>query len=584
MRSRACVAATIVLTVVLGVSSAPSGAAANAGRPAVVHHRASGARPDALSRALAAGRITRAQYSFQRALSIFRPRSVARRFGRVERPADASLALTDLAVRVRALPAPQRRVARQLLARPNDTSNDGTYGIKYKVKANHVCNAKGCIWWVPTTREAPSSTDTAPHNTLPDWIDATRQTFDTIWSTEIDQYGFRAPLSDLTSANHGPNGRIDVFIGDVGRFGLYGYCTTDDPKIKPKKHRQASAYCVLDNNMSPKQFSTGANGVAALQVTFAHEFFHAVQFGYDVFEDRWLMEGTAVWMEDQVFDDVNDNLQYLSPGAPSPVNSINTDSNGPWLPLDIVVSDYSDPLSLAQYGSWIFYRFLTEYFAEGAPPPTALTLSPDNGDPTVIRDIWNAAVGRATYSTKAIARVITARGSTFATVLQAFAVANELPTLFYSEGTLYNAAGVQDLPSGTTSTTWPMYHMADDYLGVVPNVTLPSPSSTSTLSIAFDLPDLVTGSAAAAIVIPTSGPPQVQLATLDEFGNGTLAGLPFSASTVQSVIVVLTNAGIDFTDCFHHYGKYLGRASVSCGGLPLEDSASGYAFTLSVAG
>jgi hypothetical protein len=28
-------------------------------------------------------------------------------------------------------------------------------------------------------------------------------------------------------------------------------------------------------------------------VTAAHEFFHAIQYGYDVSEDPWLMESTA---------------------------------------------------------------------------------------------------------------------------------------------------------------------------------------------------------------------------------------------------------------------------------------------------
>ena len=47
-------------------------------------------------------------------------------------------------------------------------------------------------------------------------------------------------------------------------------------------------------------------------MTAAHEFFHAVQFAYDAADDQWFMESTATWMEDEIYDDVNDNLQYLS--------------------------------------------------------------------------------------------------------------------------------------------------------------------------------------------------------------------------------------------------------------------------------
>ena len=39
-----------------------------------------------------------------------------------------------------------------------------------------------------------------------------------------------------------------------------------------------------------------------LQFTAAHQFFHAIQFGYDAYEDAWFMEGTAAWIEDEVYD------------------------------------------------------------------------------------------------------------------------------------------------------------------------------------------------------------------------------------------------------------------------------------------
>ena len=50
------------------------------------------------------------------------------------------------------------------------------------------------------------------------------------------------------------------------------------------------------------------------QVTAAHEFFHAIQFAYDYGEDAWMLEATATWMEERVFDKVNDNRQYLPAG------------------------------------------------------------------------------------------------------------------------------------------------------------------------------------------------------------------------------------------------------------------------------
>ena len=88
---------------------------------------------------------------------------------------------------------------------------------------------------------------------------------------------------------------------------FYGYCTTDDPNIIDEEttyeYWDASAYCVLDNDYSSTQFPNPTTPLENLQVTAAHEYFHAVQFAYDIGEDAWLMEATATWVEDEVFDD-----------------------------------------------------------------------------------------------------------------------------------------------------------------------------------------------------------------------------------------------------------------------------------------
>ena len=41
-------------------------------------------------------------------------------------------------------------------------------------------------------------------------------------------------------------------------------------------------------------------------MTAAHEFFHAIQAAYDWGEDWWLTEGTAAWIKDEVYDDLNE--------------------------------------------------------------------------------------------------------------------------------------------------------------------------------------------------------------------------------------------------------------------------------------
>ena len=141
------------------------------------------------------------------------------------------------------------------------------------------------------------------------------------------------------------------------------------------------------------------------RVTAAHEFFHAIQFGYDYGEDVWLLEATATWMEERVFDDVNDNRQYLAAGQ-------TVDST---TPLDFFNSSGSQ-----QYGNWTFFEFLSKNYGNG-----------------VVKAIWNkAAAFRGApdqYSTKAISTVLKPKGG-FTKTYSRFASANVLPGKFYPEG------------------------------------------------------------------------------------------------------------------------------------------------------
>ena len=57
-----------------------------------------------------------------------------------------------------------------------------------------------------------------------------------------------------------------------------------------------------------------------MQVTAAHEYYHAVQFAYDAFEDGWFMEATATCGGAELFDGVETTRNYLSQAASSPTS------------------------------------------------------------------------------------------------------------------------------------------------------------------------------------------------------------------------------------------------------------------------
>ena len=76
---------------------------------------------------------------------------------------------------------------------------------------------------------------------------------------------------------------------------------------------------MLDNDYPPTQFPDyGGDYEIPVEVTAAHEFNHALQFVYDSDQDTWMLESTATWAEEKVFDDANDYRSYLSSWADHP--------------------------------------------------------------------------------------------------------------------------------------------------------------------------------------------------------------------------------------------------------------------------
>jgi hypothetical protein len=525
-----------------------------AGSAAAANERslAAPAPNDALSRALASGRITDAQYSLQRALAILAPRLADARYTSAAAhvsPREATMALRDLAARIGSLSSSDRRLAMRLLARPTDGAREGAAGYVRVPKKNRkrFCTTRFCVHWVTRGSERPLLVD-RNRNGKPDYIDKTVRTMNTVWRKEIGSFGYKKPRSDsLSGSHHGgnPNGRIDIFIANIGNRGLYGYCTTDDPRINRNTHRQNSAYCVFDNDFRRSEFTTGAFGLAALKVTAAHEFFHAIQFAYDTFDDSAFMEGTATWMEDEVFTGVNDNVQYLQSG--SPMDPVNNASQGPWIPLDT-----GHPS--VQYGTWIWYRFLSENHGRG-----------------IVKQIWARAVGKANYGFKAISDILVARTMSLQAMLALFGSWNAAPASFYTEGASSHYPTAGAFPGGALdsggSATWDfgMFHLSNDYVAVTPG-TLAPPTA---LNLTINFPP--GAGAATAVRFGTDGSVTLLPIPLDANGDTpTPFPVAFDATT-SKVVVVVTNPGIRFV-CNQ-------QTIFSCSGVSLDDWANGFIVT-----
>ena len=458
---------------------------------------------------------------------------------------DATMVLRDLVATLPALDPADRATARSILARPTDGKAD-EMGNGYTVRAKVTCTEHLCVHWVASTADAPSLEDTngeADGDGVPDQVETTAAVFEEAWAKIVTGGGYRAPLADGDSSTPGPNGLLDVYLADLGgkERPTYGYCTTDDPERW--RRYDVSAYCAVDDDFAAEQYG-GAQPGDSLRATAAHEFFHAVQFSYDFLEDLWLMEGTATWVEDEVFDDVDDNLQYL---ADSPLRY-------PLAPLDYPGTD-SDGFV---YGNWIFWRFLSEYLGAGAA-----------SDPTVVRQVWRRLDARAgardEYSLQAVRAVLAARGVGLGRAFAAFGARNQIARRWYDEGARYPVAPV-------LRTFWPsrdrptvrarqidLDHLSNVHVGFRPASSL---TGTWRLRLLLDLPTPGRGAKATVAVHRVGGDVRLVPVRLDRRGNGVLT-VPFDRRSVARVNLTLSNTSSRMS---------CGGATIwSCQGVPLDD-------------
>lgn len=429
---------------------------------------------------------------------------------------EATMTLLRL-VRLRAsLSGADRAAADRLLARPSDERPGEGWQAS--------CTAANCYHWATSSSDAVSPADSNA-NGIPDYVESVMTSVDSVRSTYVGA-GYRTPKPDGTE---GGNAQTDIYLADVGDQGLYGYCTSDEPIPNPPPAWDAWAYCVLDNDYSASQFPTNTP-LENLQVTAAHEYFHAVQFAYDAFEDAWFMEATATWAEDELYTDVNDNLQYL---ANSPLTY-------PGQPLDTFISGGGP-----QYGEWIFFRFITEGLTDE-----------QGGLPTAVRDMWiradGAAGGPDDYSIQAVANVLNARGVSLPYAYSVFAAYNRMPGRYYQEGAANHypvaaPAGTIKLTKAKKDSRW-LYgivdHLASLTARFVPGKGLKTASWK--LKLSLNLPPKSTDTRAMITVVKRSGNPAILVAPLNSQGDGTKK-VPFGSSNVKYVEVTLVNAGTRYS-------------------------------------
>ncbi len=227
--------------------------------------------------------------------------------------------------------------------RPTDDPdpNRNAYTVS-QAPRSPVCSAHFCVHWVAEGIDAPSLAD-ADGDGIPDYVRRVLAVAEHVHLVENDKLGWREPKSD--GRKGGGTGKTDIYLSQIGGE-LFGYAAPDRGQAT-KEHRiprRLHGYLVLDNDYSSFEFP-GTTPTHDLEVTVAHEYNHILQFGYDAFQDPWFAESSAVWMEDQVYNGIDDYLRYVRR----------------W------VKRWETPLttgSIKEYGSAVWNQWLSRHYGE----------------------------------------------------------------------------------------------------------------------------------------------------------------------------------------------------------------------------
>jgi hypothetical protein len=419
--------------------------------------------------------------------------------------------IAALASRYPRLAGSERRLAARYLTRPTDGASDPA-GNGYTVPeaaGSPACTAHYCVHWVGSTVDAPNLSD-SNGNGIPDYVERVGAVAETANSVENGMLQWRSPKGDGTLGGGAPD-HTDIYLVQLGGTGAYGY-TSPDPG---QRGRSLSAYLVIDNDFATNEFPGYASPELPLDVTLAHEYNHVLQFNYDALEDTWMFESTAVWMEDQVFTDINDYLQYL-PGwaqlTPVPI----TQFNG---------TDPNDRRNVKVYGSAVWNHWLKSRFG-----------------PDVVRTAWEGSVRAKSFAPAAFGTAIErAGGRGFSDEFGRFAAATaewQAQNSGFPEGSSYpDVTRIGSLPVDGPGGTAQLDHTAYALVDV-------TGTSASKLKLsAFTR----RGTAGAIALVGRTGPPigGTQVTKLRQLPRGGPGSVSLdNPAQYQRVTAVLINADV----------------------------------------
>lgn len=389
-------------------------------------------------------------------------------------------------------------------------------------------------------------------NVDPSYVTQLGQYLEAAWTDIIINQGYSDPM---------PGYKLDVYIGATDATDVY----YSDVPIYPYLYGYVSyyndinfPYMVVNHDYSwslpnddPDNWIAGA-----MKVTVAHEYFHVVHLAMDYWEDSWWMEASATWMEDEVFNYVNDYVNFI--------NSSYGWTKNPNASLFLYNGRH-------EYGSAIWAKHISESW----------------GGAQAIKSVWDKCKAvQGSSSETALNNFFKAKATTLTEEFKKFAAKNAF--MNYSEGENYGKMLIR-----SSHSSYPVLQSSDYLLGKSPdymgsNYIQFKHASGTDLTVTFEGDEYYFGKSiewGADIVLSTlTGYSTIEIPLDPNQQNGSVTIPNYGDySNIYLVVTVLSKTGLtpseySYTDYYYYPDgiPYTYHACEDCTmpQLPLDETSS----------
>lgn len=396
------------------------------------------------------------------------------------------------------------------------------------------------VHYATTGPNAPPLDD-PNNNGVPEWVETVAATFEYVY-TQYSTLGYQAAPTKPAGAPY------DIYLLDLAPQGYYGITQSDQPASLPRYPNAFTSWMELDNNYTDSIYKPSTfTPLQSLQITAAHEYHHAVQYGYNYYFDIWYAEATSTWLEGELYESVKQLYNYIPAWFSNSSRSLDTFITPPG------DTDQNLPLGYG-YGRWIFNRYLSEKYSpamiRGLWEKVGGLASPDGNADIPMAPVLDSLLSSTYASSLGIAFLdFTKRVYTRGWASHPEDIARIHP---YAPLASYSAFPVYANTSPVPAITLPHYSFA--YYTFVPSAGSPG-----------NLPITITGtSGITATAFRKRG------STIDEFPfasvNGATVTVPAFSSSSEVVLLIANATSID-----NHSANF----STNGTGQPVQEPAGG---------